>query len=925
MDKETVTTSTESDLPENPSSIEAKVQSQFNEEKWTRVSAKDVSISRFNLLDTIFQEAIEEDFLDRLKEMAKEHLNEYEASVAGRYFIGMIALKKNLPDEIIYLKQLLDQFQEISKWAVVEYLSDQMLEVSENRTILRAKVTALEKLGKIKETIPVLEKLAKVDRKNPDVAFKYADAIIDEDIDKGIQFYKQSAEAYAKNLQFEKLKIVWNKLVELIPEDLPFFKKIERVLSGHRQKEILSDLYVQLTYYFIRNEDLDHIIMLCKKVLEYNPNYLRFKKELVETYRKKYADHSLLEDFIRYSGLLNNKKNILNSIQDFETNIVFDQGNYVFHRSWGVGKINDFNTSEMVIDFKDKINHRMQIQMALKSLKPLKEDHFWVHQYEKPEELQKLFDEDLIQFFKILIQSFGNRISLTDIKTELSDVYVSIKDWSKWWTKIRSQLLKDNHIGISPKKRDIIEYYEVPITLSEKAIEAFQAGAGFEERVSGAMTCLKNPADYVDAIEYMQPVFKESVRSFDLSARLQSIWVLDLFQEALSEEDTIYTADELTSAIEESIKLTVKEASALALKFKDTEINKSYAKWLLAHHPEWQKVYFEILFHIPVKVHKLLIAELISDEAFELIMEFRKKLRQESKDHPEVYLWVMKNLLTKAWGIPEAPLGEETLTFFRLLKVIPKIEPKGTKLKNAAKDILVGATQKDLFIEIQTQSSDYARKLISLIKDIAFISDHDKEDLIVAIKQMHADMTQDESADKISPVNVLDDLIKSNGTVASQNAIDDMQAELDHIVKVEMPANSKDIGLAQEKGDLRENSEYKAALENQIILQANLTRLENQLKEVKLIISNQVPNDQVSLGTRVKLKDVKTGDIFVYSIMDQWDADVDKGIISYKSPLGEALLHTKVGGQASFGSGDKTQELEVLNIDKAINKEGKLS
>ena len=308
MANETVVTSSESDLSEN--SIEGKVQSQFNEEKWTRVSAKDVSISRFNLLDSILQQAIEEDFLDRLKEMSKEHLLEYEPSVAGRYFLGMIALKKNLPDEIVYLKQLLDQFQEISKWAVVEYLSDQMLQVSENRTILRAKLTALEKLGKIKETIPVLEKLARVDRKNPDVAFKYADAILDEDIDKGIQFYKQAAEAYAKSLQFEKLKTVWNKLVDLIPADLQFFKKIERILSGHRQKEILADLYVQLAYHFIRTEDLDHIILLSHKVLEYNPNYLRFKKELVETYRKKYKDHSLLEDFIRYSGLLNNKKNI---------------------------------------------------------------------------------------------------------------------------------------------------------------------------------------------------------------------------------------------------------------------------------------------------------------------------------------------------------------------------------------------------------------------------------------------------------------------------------------------------------------------------------------------------------------------------------------------------------------------------------------
>ncbi|MDH4263927.1 MAG: transcription elongation factor GreA, partial [Spirochaetia bacterium] len=187
----------------NEKDLDAKIQSQFNEEKWTRVSAKDVSISRFNLLESILNQAIAEKSLDALKESSKKHLEEYEPSVGARYFLGMVSLKQNLPDEIVYLKQLLDQFQEISKWAVVEYLSDQMLQVSENRTILRAKATALEKLGKNKELIPVLEKLARVDRKNPDVALKYADAIINEDLEKSVQFYKQAAEAYAKSLQFE--------------------------------------------------------------------------------------------------------------------------------------------------------------------------------------------------------------------------------------------------------------------------------------------------------------------------------------------------------------------------------------------------------------------------------------------------------------------------------------------------------------------------------------------------------------------------------------------------------------------------------------------------------------------------------------------------------------------------------------------------
>ena len=528
--------------------IDSKIHGQFNEEKWTRISAKDVSISRFKLLESILNEAIQSDKAHVLKEAAKEHLNGYETSLSARYFLGMLALKNNSPEDLHYLKQLLDQFQELSKWAVVDYLCDKMLEQSDNRAVLRAKSNALEKLGKAKEAIPTLEKLAQIDRRNPDIAFRYADAIISEDIDKGIQFYKQAAEIYAKNLQFDKLKICWSRIVDLVPQDFSFFRKIERILSGHRQKEILADLYTQLVHFYIKQKDMDVIISLCKKILECNPNYSRFKNELLKAYREKFKDHSLLEDFIKYSGLLNNRKTIINSIQNFEINIVFDKDNYVYHRSWGVGKITSINTEEMVIDFKDKQAHKMNIQMALKSLKPLTEDHFLAIQYEQPQQLKDYFQNDIIKFFKVLLSSFGNNISLGALKPIICERYISEKDWSKWWSKTRSEILRDNLIGVSPQRKDIIELRESPITQSEKYIEKFQGAINFEEKVAIATEAQKDNHDMTDFMEYTIPFFKETLKSIDPENRIQSVMILEMIGDYLKEEDRF---------IEDSSKISI--------------------------------------------------------------------------------------------------------------------------------------------------------------------------------------------------------------------------------------------------------------------------------------------------------------------------------------------------------------------------------
>ena len=904
-------------------SLEARIQSQFNEEKWTRLSAKDVSISRFKILEQIFDEVKKQNKQDLLRSESQAHLGEYDQSIAAHYFLGMMALEKNIPDEIIHLKTLLDQFQEASKWAVVDYLSEKMLAVTKTRTILRARANALEKLGKHKEAIPVLEQLAVLDRKNPDIALKYADAIINDDLEKGLQFYKQAAEAFARNLQFEKLKTTWNRLIELLPDDFNFYKKIERILSGHRQREMIAELYVLLANYFIKKEDHDKVMALSKKILEYNPSYVRFKNELIRTYREKYKSHSLLEDFIKYSGLLDTRKSLASSILNFETNIVFDKGNYVFHRSWGVGKIVDLNTAEMVIDFKDKKAHKMDIQMALKSLKPLREEHFWVMQFEKPEEMLRLFKEETTQFFKILLQSFGGKLTLADIKTELTDKYVPLSQWSKWWGKVRPELMKDALIGISAQKKDMIELHETPITMSESAIEKFQAAQGFEDRVQAFIDVLKLPEENLEAIEFIAPHFRETLKSLDPNTRLKSLWLLEMATEALADDEPLFSKEQQAEIIQVFKARNVVDLSEFVQEIKQSELKRHALKFSKRHHNDWRKVYLEMLFETPVKLHKTILSDLLAASATEEVTEFVNRLKKDVKNNAEVFLWTVKSVLAGAFELPAGQTQEVLLGLFRMMKSIPKIEPKGSKLRNNVRDIFFGAGKSELIDLITKEAKDSVRRFSALLKDVPFFNDAEKIQIVSQLREINPVVFEDQNDENELPAeteSLAARLEKSGGTVASTSAIEAMKTKLDYLINIEIPKNSEEIGVAQEKGDLRENAEYKAALENQTILQAQVTQLEADIKAVQPISSEDVDVSSVSIGTRVKLRDGATGDIFVYSILDQWDADVDKGIISYKSPLGKVLIGAKKGGSAAFNA----QKLEVIGIEKAIDASGRL-
>ena len=114
-----------------------------------------------------------------------------------------------------------------------------------------------------------------------------------------------------------------------------------------------------------------------------------------------------------------------------------------------------------------------------------------------------------------------------------------------------------------------------------------------------------------------------------------------------------------------------------------------------------------------------------------------------------------------------------------------------------------------------------------------------------------------------------------------------------------MPANSRAIGAAQEKGDLRENAEYKAAMEKQAQLQAEIQKVDAEVKRARAIDTSSVRNDVVSIGAKVSLN-TSAGEPVDYSILGPWDADTENNIISYVAPLAMSLMGKKTGDTAEL-------------------------
>lgn len=134
---------------------------------------------------------------------------------------------------------------------------------------------------------------------------------------------------------------------------------------------------------------------------------------------------------------------------------------------------------------------------------------------------------------------------------------------------------------------------------------------------------------------------------------------------------------------------------------------------------------------------------------------------------------------------------------------------------------------------------------------------------------------------------------------------------LSHELTVTLP---QAIATAVAMGDLRENSEYKAALERQQLVQARLGQLHQRLNQLTQMAGTEAPRDRVGLGAKVTVQDLATGDHDTYLVVLPEMMDIDEGHISMASPLGRALRDRKVGEEVELRLPNGQRALRILGV-----------
>ncbi len=883
------------------------IQGKLNEEKWTNVALESYSVKNLVELDSFIETAINGSFLDELRVICRDHLKEAPNSVMALYIVGAISLQESAMDDS-YLPLLIKSFLEINKTAVVQFLCEKILIYREHKYALRTLEQIYKDTDDQESLFSIKKRLVLVDSSDAANAKLLGEFYEKEDTDLAMFYYRLAIERFIAMRNLRMIEAIWDRIIFLYPEDTKLIIAIAKKIREAANDEYVATLvFSNVVKTLMKAEKFKLVLPVVKFCVGLHSSEKTYRKALEDCYREIYKDHQQLDHYLKAAAIGQSWKPYREAIRFFETHIAFDEGSFVSHKSWGLGQVKTIEKERVVISFENKKDHEMSLMIALRSLTVLDENHILLWKTRKPEELKAMLETNPLGVIELIMRSNDlEDINSKDLKEAIVPELLTDKEWTRWWLRAKKVMESSNTIVPSLQKRNVIELRDTERSVVEELISRFKKTTNFDNKVSVALNFIDRGGDInIPSAQAVAQYFLEILNS-QTEASDKKVISLTILTLAKSTEVEEHFAD---ISLINGIKNIVDFYSDL-----DVNLQKIFLRYIQKSE-EWANFYSDIMLKTPLaKNHNSMLIELVTHNKWENINSIFTYVLTHFQEKPEFFIWVARYVLDEMHDeLGKAIRNEEfvlrMLTLVDILNSEISVKTSLAKNKKLLSQVEEFLFKKDLLGKVIEESDEStAQSLFALLTStITFDKEH-KESYLEQLNAKYPQLKVEK------PKNTI---IKTRHPfLVTKGSYNNKRKELENIVNVQIPENSLSIGEAMEKGDLRENSEYKAALEKQDQLKATLIKLESDLGQAKIIDKSKIKTNKVDVGIKVTLEEEQDG-IVIYQILDQWAVNFDKGIISYHSPLGHSLLDKKVGDKVRFEFNGEVKNFKVIEIELA--------
>jgi transcription elongation GreA/GreB family factor len=715
---------------------------------------------------------------------------------------------------------------------------------------------------------------------------------------------------FATNGQLEALEEAWLAVVEA-PGPVEEYVAVLEGLAEDGWTDRAAPLALLLAEPLLAADRFEDALAVIRPVSGYSPEDEAVRKHALAAVRGLHAEELWRETFLEASGLAGDEVPAGEALARYEHMCDHEPGRVVLNAAgWGLGVIEERGpTGRLMVRFRDRSLRPFDPHQFSERLRLLDVDDFHALKLTDPEGLLRMIKEAPGDVVRSVAKSRGGSVSSTDLRNELLDGLLTKPKWTTFWKSAREAVTHDPLIALEgPPTRPIVVLRERPVTLAEEAETALRQTAHAEEAARVVASYLSKGVEGEEAAALLDRLAEHilpdaSRRGAEAAAGTVAI-LLVLEENGRSPEPA--AAAFLREACGDSPLASLVAVVGAA---RDAVLKNGIVRLVPDAWPEGAVLLLrDAYLRLPREVHDTMCATAFEVGGGEALADLMTEMLRLPSRHAVPLI-----ALTKAWntgrldGVRGAPAAGDILhALIPILAGLARGTGERLKLFKTWHQLVSGRKNSLLDKLVAGASEELARAVLASI-------------------DMHRDLPEDiASWIRGGFQERFPDLIRERDIPFWEHAviyctydgIDRRKEELRVLVEEKIPENAAAIGRAASFGDLSENAEWQAAIEERGILSQRAEELRGEVDLARPLENAPIPEGVVAPGCLVKLRE-ESGTFKEILLLGPWDRG-DERIVSYRSPLAAGILGAPVGDEVVVDLPDGRKVWTVESVEVAV-------
>jgi len=593
------------------------------------------------------------------------------------------------------------------------------------------------------------------------------------------------------------------------------------------------------------------------------------------------------------------------TVENGEALKLLPAGTWCVHKSWGFGCINEINflVNQVTIDFKDRKGHTMQLQYAAESLRPIDADHILVRKETDLDGVRKAATDDPKAFVHSLLRNFDGKATQDQITQALVPEVFNQTEFKRWWDSTKKALKKDPLVSVPTKKTGTFELREEAVSMADELLMEFANARQLKQRITALDQIVKHFDSFEDPVSQLGPVVQEAE---DIARKSLRLHTSQAFEFILGRDEIVQAVEGLEPNEGALVLADLMRSEDRSLTDVLEALPAAKQKRVIANLPsafgeeEWVPKTLAMMIKSGVR-GVTEIARLLQDQGKH--EDLRRELDRWIRDHSvttEILYWLCKERKGEFADLVQPSVFSAILSALERNQFTD--ERRGGKLHDLVLD------DRDLIPDLVNDAEPgVARDLMRRLMMTPVFEELNKRSLLARIIRAHPELEAMMGGGESTSE-------KEEALIVSWVSLQKRKREYEEIVNKKIPENVKEISIAREYGDLRENFEFKAAKEMQRVLGRQRAELEVALARARGTDFSKPDLSRVSIGTVVTVRNAD-GTTDCYSILGAWDSEPENGVISYQTAIGQGLLGHRPGESVALPTETGQRNVEILTIE----------